>query len=102
MAVCQEHSGVCANMENLIKQTDTNTHDIKTLSDAVVKLTILVEDCNKRMEAAATVSSVKPTFWDSETKKYAIKFAFILCVILILTLAGTNILEQTTLPNLLK
>jgi hypothetical protein len=96
-SVCPAHSGVCVNIENIQKQTDNNTKEIKTLSDAVIKLTILVEDCTSRVTPPP-----KASFWDADTKKVALKFGFIICIVVILALIGTNVLPQVNLSELLK
>jgi hypothetical protein len=85
-------------MENIIKQTEANTRDIKTLSDAVIKLTILVEDCTNRMETAVT----KQSFWDTDTKKYMLRLGFIFAVIMVLALIGTNLIEQIDFAQFFK
>lgn len=94
-AVCSEHSGVCAKMENIQKQTDTNTGEIKTIGDAVIKLTFLVE-------ALGNHKVGKMAFWDTDTKKYAIRLGFIFGIILIFALAGTNLLNQISIKDIIK
>lgn len=91
MPVCTEHSGVCVNMDHLIKQTEANTQKIETLSDAVIKLTILVEDL-----------APKKKFWDADTKKYGLRLGFILVIVIITSLVGTNILAKLDLTQLIK
>jgi hypothetical protein len=89
-------------MENIIKQTDANTKDIKTLSDAVIKLTILVEAYTNREETAAADPPQRKIFWDPDTKKYALKLGFVLCIVIVFALIGTNVIEQTKLTEILK
>jgi hypothetical protein len=80
MSVCEEHSGMCAEVDNLKKQTALNTSEIKTVGEAIVRLTAIIEMMQK---TPATVTPapvptnsentpVKPPFWDTETKKTAI------------------------------
>lgn len=98
--VCSGHSGMCVNMDIVIKQTDANTKDIKTLSDAVIKLTTLVENLSTKNEDIPPKD--KPVFWDAATKKSALKLGFILCLVLIFTLVGTNVLEHLNISDLIK
>lgn len=100
-SVCSEHSGMCVNIDTLKKQTDSNSKEIRTLSEAVVKLTILVEDCNSRLKTP-TAPSDRLSFWDVTTKKYTIKLGFILGLVLIFALAGTNLLTNTNILDFIK
>jgi hypothetical protein len=92
---------MCAEVDNLKKQTALNTSEIKTVGEAIVRLTAIIEMMQK---TPATVTPapvptnsentpVKPPFWDTETKKTAIKFSFILAVIVVLALVGTNLAD---------
>jgi hypothetical protein len=80
-------------MANQKKQTDANTSEIKTISEAVVRLTTIIEMMQKTPATPAVPTPLKTPFWDTETKKTAIKYSFIFAVILVLALAGINIAE---------
>jgi ribonuclease HIII len=95
MPVCPEHSGICVGMENIQKQTENNAQDIKTLSDAVIKLTMLVENINNP-------APTKHNFWDIDTKKYALKLGFVLGLVIILALVGSNEITSLDVSKLIK
>jgi hypothetical protein len=56
-----------------------------------------VEDCTSRVTPPP-----KASFWDADSKKVALKFGFIICIVVILALIGTNVLPQVNLSELLK
>lgn len=87
--VCKEHSGVCANMSNLQKQVDVHSNEIKTVGEAVIKLTTLLEEIAKHKK-----DTTKRPFWDTETKKFTIRLLFIFIVLGMFLIAGLNVMDS--------
>jgi hypothetical protein len=85
---CVDHSGCITKIEHIEKQVHLNTTDIKTVGEAVIRLTAILEMMQKTSQTAT-----KAPFMDAETKKLLIKWGFALIIVLIIALTGTNIIE---------
>lgn len=90
---CKEHSGVCVDIQNLKQDVNDNATRIRLVEEAVIKLTALYEQ--------AIANQNKKTL-DADTKKSLIKYGFLLLVILILALIGSNILNALNPSTLVK
>ena len=90
---CADHSGCITKLEHIEKQTHLNTTDIKTVGDAVIRLTAILEMMQKASQTAPQPAATKAPFMDAETKKLLIKWSFALIIVLIIALTGTNIIE---------
>ena len=90
---CVDHSGCVTKIEHIEKQTNLNTTDIKTVGDAVIRLTAILEIMQKASQTAPQPAATKAPFMDAETKKLLIKWGFTLIIVLIIALTGTNIIE---------
>ena len=90
---CADHSGCVTKLEHIEKQTHLNTTDIKTVGDAVIRLTAILEMMQKASQTAPQPAATKAPFMDAETKKLLIKWSFALIIVLIIALTGTNIIE---------
>jgi len=94
-AYCSEHSGLVTKVAHIEKQTDINTLDIKTVGEAVIRLTVILERMQQEQDArpAPQPAATKAPFMDAETKKLLIKGGFALIIVLLIALTGTNIIE---------
>lgn len=90
---CADHSGCVTKIEHIEKQTQLNTTDIKTVGEAVIRLTAILEMMQKASQTAPQPAATKAPFMDAETKKLLIKWGFTLIIVLIIALTGTNIIE---------
>ena len=90
---CVDHSGCITKIEHIEKQTRMNTTDIKTVGDAVIRLTAILEMMQKTSQTTPQPTATKVPFMDAETKKLLIKWGFTLIIVLIIALTGTNIIE---------
>ena len=90
---CADHSGCITKIEHIEKQLHLNTTDIKTVGDAVIRLTAILEMMQKASQTTPQPAATKAPFMDAETKKLLIKWSFALIIILIIALTGTNIIE---------
>lgn len=90
---CVDHSGCITKIEHIEKQLHLNTTDIKTVGDAVIRLTAILEMMQKASQTAPQPAATKAPFMDAETKKLLIKWSFALIIVLIIALTGTNIIE---------
>ena len=90
---CADHSGCVTKIEHIEKQAQLNTTDIKTVGDAVIRLTAILEMMQKASQTAPQPAATKAPFMDAETKKLLIKWGFTLIIVLIIALTGTNIIE---------
>lgn len=90
---CVDHSGCITKIEHIEKQTNLNTTEIRTVGDAVIRLTAILEMMQKAPQPAPQPAATKAPFMDAETKKLLIKWGFALIIVLILALTGTNIIE---------
>ena len=90
---CVDHSGCITKLEHIEKQTHLNTTDIRTVGDAVIRLTAILEMMQKAPQPAPQPAATKAPFMDAETKKLLIKWGFVLIIVLIIALTGTNIIE---------
>ena len=90
---CVDHSGCITKIEHIEKQLHLNTTDIKTVGDAVIRLTAILEMMQKASQPAPQPTATKAPFMDAETKKLLIKWGFALIIVLIIALTGTNIIE---------
>ena len=90
---CVDHSGCITKIEHIEKQTHLNTTDIRTVGDAVIRLTAILEMMQKAPQPAPQPTATKAPFMDAETKKLLIKWGFTLIIVLIIALTGTNIIE---------
>ena len=90
---CVDHSGCITKLEHIEKQLHLNTTDIKTVGDAVIRLTAILEMMQKASQTAPQPTATKAPFMDAETKKLLIKWGFALIIVLIIALTGTNIIE---------
>ena len=95
-AYCSEHSGLVTKVAHIEKQTDINTSDIKTVGDAVIRLTVILERMQQEQDARPAPQPIAPKapFMDNETKKLLIKWGFTLIIVLIIALTGANIIER--------
>jgi len=96
---CADHSGCITKLEHIEKQTHLNTTDIKTVGDAVIRLTAILEMMQKASQTAPQPAATKAPFMDAETKKLLIKWSFALIIVLIIALTGTNIIEGLQVLN---
>ena len=99
---CVDHSGCITKIEHIEKQLHLNTTDIKTVWDAVIRLTAILEMMQKASQTAPQPAATKVPFMDAETKKLLIKWGFALIIILIIALTGTNIIEGLQVLNGIK
>lgn len=90
---CVDHSGCITKLEHIEKQTHLNTTDIRTVGDAVIRLTAILEMMQKASQTTPQPAATKAPFMDAETKKLLIKWGFTLIIVLIIALTGTNIIE---------
>lgn len=90
---CVDHSGCVTKIEHIEKQTHLNTTDIRTVGEAVIRLTAILEMMQKASQTAPQPAATKAPFMDAETKKLLIKWGFTLIIVLIIALTGTNIIE---------
>lgn len=94
---CNQHSGMCVNMENVQKTVSENTQEIKTVAEAVIRLTVLMEEMKKQRDYVPPIQTLIPAkavFWDADSKKLAIKLTFFAFILLVAALVGTNIIES--------
>lgn len=99
---CVDHSGCITKIEHIEKQVHLNTTDIKTVGDAVIRLTAILEMMQKTSQTAPQPTAAKTPFMDAETKKLLIKWGFALIIVLIIALTGTNIIEGLQVLNGMK
>jgi hypothetical protein len=88
--VCMQHSGMCAEVENIKKQVER----IPTLEEAVVKLTMMIEQIQKEQQQKDQQNTNNQvSFWNTETgKKIPLYVTIVVCTVII-SLAGSQALE---------
>ena len=73
---CADHSGCITKIEHIEKQTHLNTTDIKTVGDAVIRLTAILEMMQKAPQPAPQPQPPKLLLWMPKPRSFLIKWGF--------------------------
>lgn len=83
-----------ARIDERLKQVENQTAEIKDLKEAIIKLTMIVDELKREKEDRInTTPTQKVSFWDTKAGEKAPLYLTILVCVLIAALVGTNLIE---------